>query len=174
MKGITLVECLFALSLSMMLFFFIGTFSVITFHHHETQSSWNLLQENTRIASSFLTKNLQKTGFVGCAFGSKNFYLSHPVTSDHHESSDSLSLQYLSESSAILLEPMRHPAFLKVTSTLLISKGDWMLITDCEHAEIFEVAKVSDFQGGKEITLKQSLKYLYAKNSEIRHYFTTR
>lgn len=174
--GITLIELLIAMSLSLWL---LGTLSIsycYMVRNHQLQVKFIKKHEDTKIAFNILRREIQLAGFIGCPRLTVEFLLYNPtsyaLTVNNQvqiESgySDTLTVRHRSIAENQLVVDMLANNELYMTNHYPVSVGDTLLISDCSHVDIFEVKGVSHRGNWQKITSKQALQFNYAKNALV-------
>ncbi len=180
--GMTLIELMFALVLSILMIGSLFEMYLIAENNKIAQETVISMQENAQIISEILKQRMRGLSYTGCAKLTSDFpftnHLSFPLSqknriepyhsSDVKKGTDAIQLWYLSEKSAILIEKMRDYSHLSLSASLSISPNDYLIISDCKTAETFQVKEIFPLDHGRqEIVLAEPLNKLYEINAEI-------
>lgn len=180
-KGISLVEQLFALTLSCLILSGVITIYLATDHQYHIQNGILSIQENSRVILPFVSRQLQTAGHIGCAKlnnqvsinSSTSFTLSlqNRIESyqdtDRKESSDGFTIRYKNINSAMLINDMTDFSTLQISTESSLKAGDILMISDCQHADIFQAMQSIKQKGSSIILTKKPLQHRYKKNAEI-------
>ncbi len=93
--GLTLVELMISLSISMLLILAVGSFYIANKSSYNIEEQLARLQESGRYANYYLTQEIRNAGFQGCSDSSevKSFDRTVLVTSESPESKTNITLQ---------------------------------------------------------------------------------
>src|SRR3990167_3722713 len=128
--GLTLIELMLALLIELSLF------GVII-------SIYLMSQQSALLATSIITKDVKKAGYIGCARLTSHFVLPYANYSLEPQTrlrgdAHSVTLAFASFPSASLLQPI-HGTSLIVSESPLFKPNDIAILSDCKHAEIVNV-----------------------------------
>lgn len=166
-KGLSLVEILVALVIS--LFLLGGVIQVYVGNKASYNFSEGLsrIQENARFAMDSIKRDIRMAGFRGCA--TENFvnnlnpagngysgnlydFFNNPsiqgTENDGLNNSDSITIRGAAPGQANVLEPYNSPTSAQIFANAsdLIQAGDIVLLTNCNGADVFQVTNIT--QGG--------------------------
>ena len=173
MKGATLLELLLALLLSFLLFSLLVTLYLAQQEHFQLKTDLVRLHQGAQRALSLLHEDLQMAGYLGCphlraALALKNT-TALSLTSKTKLSFDGnlLVVKHRSLKAVPLLQPMETPNTLFVSEAASFSEGQLLLLSDCQHADLFEVATIEKDGQRQRLTPKVPLGYLYREGAEL-------
>lgn len=180
--GMTLLELMLALLLSLFVLSAVSEIYFISEHNYEAQSALRTLQENARMTSEILPEKIKMAGFIGCArltddFPFKNhtqMLLSRHNKMTYYQSqlnkpgTDAFTLWQASNQSELLLQSMQDNSTFFIAKKLTISAGDILFISDCKTVELFHVKEVKNANKDElKVTTVEPLTKLYQQNAEI-------
>ncbi len=183
--GMTLIELMLAIIISLLILSILSTIYLVTEKNNSTQIAMSHIQENSRIATHWLSTNLRAAGYLGCAKLTDDFPLinyppyaltpANKISSYRGEemksNSDAITILNASVSSATLVMPMHSYSTLYLSAKPHFSEGDVLLISDCKSAEIFLVKEASVVnQGVQKITTKKPLHTQYQQYAEVSQF----
>lgn len=181
--GMTLIELLLALSLSLFLITLIFEIYLIAENNQRTQSDLISLQESEQILSQILQRHIHMAGYIGCAKLTDDFpfynHLSENIGVNNiieffqlsEKNSDGIKIWRASTSSAMLTKPMRGYGTLYVTKSLHFFPGERIIISDCKTAELVRIKQVSSLSDGtQKIIMSTPLKKLFTPPAEVREF----
>lgn len=171
-KGFSLLELLITITLtsvilyaSMQLFF-------------QLKEGWRtrlaVLQQNdeANFIIDTLTTDIKQAGYIGCAKlnASFNFFPGNQTLLNAKNfltgSRETLTLRHASTRFAVLLKNMNNVT-LHITSLPTFHANEWVIISDCTAAEIFQIKTVSFSQGMQKITAITKLQHLFKEGAEL-------
>lgn len=178
-QGFSLIEVLLALVLSMVVMNGVLMMWLSLKNTGRTQEEVAQWQENGRLLSHILSRDLRVAGFIGCGHLSRDF----PVLNHTHNSAFNLSLNnslqgyegdavgvyYLALTPVVSLQADTHYNQLITGEKPVLKKGDVLLISTCSHAEIFQLAQVQTLskQHQQILTPTENLNYLYTPTDQL-------
>ncbi len=181
--GVTLIELMLALSLSVLILGMIIETYVAANATHEAQTALNAIQENARSASEFLSTHIRAAGFIGCARLTDEYPFTHhleinlPRPVSHYQDkemktgTDAIAVWHAGNASVLLMKTMKEKNILYVSTGFDLAADDWLIISDCKTTETFAIKTVSVLQNGwKKIISAVPLEKLYEKNAEINQF----
>lgn len=180
-KGVTLLEMLMALTVSLVLLLFLSTAYLATERHHQTQTAMAALQMNAVVVAKLLANELKQVGYFGClsregllSMQNQTLYPIHEANQlsfakDHHGLTQ-ITVRHRSKAYALLKESMRDNQTLSVLPGLEIKKGDVLVLADCKSAAIFPVVDVIHLADDSlKVTAAYPLNKRYLAHSEVGH-----
>ncbi len=183
--GLTLIELILALTLSLFLISLSIEIYLLAEKSQRAQAALISLQENQQILSQILRQHIRMAGFSGCGRFSSDFpfynhlpqYISlnnkiaiYPHT-DIKTNTDGITLWHAGIHHAKLSKNMQGYATLYVTANPIFAVGDNLIISDCKSVDLFKVKRVIIFHDGtQQIIAKTPLSKLYAQNAEISEF----
>lgn len=128
---------------------------------NQTEASWIL---------ELLAQEIKQTGFTNCRRIENDFTVNsrsglqltakNTLTIKNNE----LILQYMGFPTAVLYN---HPTHIITTLKPSYKIAEWLIIADCEHAEIFQIAHIAYHKQQQMIYPTLALQYAYATYAEI-------
>ncbi len=184
-RGTTLIEVMISLTLS---FFLLGLVTAIywaTERHNERLTALTRLHAHSHFVLQKLAMEIQAAGFIGCPRLTADFPLGSTIGASltvankleltpAAEGGTEVTVRHRSLKAAALGAPMMQSSVLEIASSLPVSSGDWLLISDCRHAELFQVAEVRSGGDWQRLTALRPLQYRYAENAEVGELEITR
>lgn len=173
MSGMTLIELLICLALEIFLLGLLCSMYLFNQNCHHWQSMLIKMQDNAQTTINLLTSNIKKSGYIGCARLTKDFPLISSVPTILTAmnklvgAANEITVQFMEFPGAYLIQETAEN--LIISSHLNIKIGDLLLISDCKHAEIFQV---KDYHVNKQtqiITPVSALKFHFDQFAEIGH-----
>lgn len=150
--GYSLIELLIALSLSVILLSGLVEVYLSVKNTYQKQTALSRLQENARLASIILTKNISMAGFVGC--NSKDF--SDAIIGDNNK----ITIKKADENLTYLTEDfLPNTNIIKVENNPADKNNPELVIADCSHYDLFDSLKF----GEKIIEANKNFKHHYHK-----------
>lgn len=185
--GFSLIEVLLTLVLSMLIMNTISALWLGLANTSRMQEDQAQLQENGRLVSYILSRDLRMAGFIGCGKLTLNIGLPSSLNGYSGEinswnpalpttlkksvlpETDVISLYYLALTPVVSLQLGTQYNQLTVGETPKFKVNDMMLISDCSHAEIFKLGSVQQQTKQKQQILvpTQNLNYLYKTTDEL-------
>ena len=182
-QGLTLLEVMIVSGLTI---FIITSFTKLFIQYHR-----RLLKNQQVIAESLTAQKLMTllqseiamSGQIGCARLSDDFivqpYQQYSLTklNSLQLSANELTVQYQSTPTILLQETKNSRSFITDNGATM-QPDDIAVISDCEHAEIFQVKSVNHEQDKQHITTVNPLHFHFQAHAEIgklihHHYFLT-
>lgn len=180
-NGLTLIEMMLALTLSVLILSGIMEIYLATENNHLTLTALSSLQENGNIAIQLLSSDIRIAGYIGCAKLTPHFPLTtHVATSmtpenkiENYQSvaikeeSDAITLRHASSENATLLQPMQSKSILSITQKPKFHQNDNLIISDCKTAEIFSIKKIVASKDKRQIFTRQPLNTYFNAFAEV-------
>lgn len=179
-KGMTLLEVMLTLSLSLLI---TTALTTLYLHYHHAYLHQQLLQSHQRDANKLmliLSDEIAAAGHIGCPRVSASFtvipYLDNSLTVMNALESEerSITLRYQSFPGATLLFANSHPSRLIADRKLQFHPNQIGIISDCLHAEIFQVKAVHQHHDSQVIDTMLPLHFSYLPFAELGHYIVHR
>lgn len=179
-NGISLIEMLISLTLGILVLSCLIAIFTATEKNHKKLIALNTLQENLRIVTQILRSEIQYAGYIGCAKLNDEFMMVNHTSylidknkiittnQDVNTHSDSITVMHADVMHSNLLR--HYGEILEVTASPVFAKGDTLIISDYQHAEIFQVKNSSLKNGIQKITAETQLVYHYDKSAEISRF----
>jgi prepilin-type N-terminal cleavage/methylation domain-containing protein len=141
-NGMTLIELLIAMLISLFILSMVTTIYVASEKNQQIQIALTTIQENARIAIESLRIDLHLAGNMGCGrlradFPLKNVDLTpaNKIIATEH----TITIRGASAEKADLLETMQAEDILYVSSEPRFKVGDVVMISNCDSAEVFSI-----------------------------------
>ena len=175
--GIMLIEFMVAMLISLLLLGLLGTTYLAAEKNQAAQAACFLVQENGRLATQLLGRNIHQAGNVGCARLAADFPLSSALQdglAPHTKiqgTDKTLTLRGGSLASGYLAQAMQTPSVLYVSSSLPVTVGDSLMVSDCQTAAIFQVKSIEKVSATlQKIVSVLPLPKRYNMNAEVHTY----
>jgi len=180
--GITLIELMLALALSILIIGGIFEIYLIAENNRLIQTTVITMQEDAQMITQLFKGQIHAAAYMGCAKLTNDFPFKNNLPfkisqknkieryqdTDVKEGTDAIRIWHSSMQSAILNKTMQNHLNLYVTSNIPILVDDNLIISDCKTAESFRVKKIFTLENGmQKIITNVPLKKLYEKNAEI-------
>jgi hypothetical protein len=166
--GLLLVSCLFKLYISMQ-------------KSYQLHTSLTQVQASLQSTLDILTHEIRLAGYIGCAKLTDDFpiksYQSYSLTTKNKLQlfETAVSVKHASQKYVNLARPMQSFFTLELTNQHTFKVGDILIISDCRHAEIFCVKKISHLRDKQIIVPDGGLHSLFDDIAEVSrfesHYF---
>lgn len=173
-KGVTLIELMLALTMSMMGLSIIITIFIAAQKSYLIQSDLSHIQETARTVTALFTSVIQRAGYIGCARLTEVFPLANSTPYEINsknkmviEKGNEITIRNASVLHANLIENMQSLSEIETTSSPHFSVGDVLLVSDCQSADIFQVDKILPYKNHQIIIPKYPLMNKYKNNSEV-------
>lgn len=168
-RGLSFIEILIALSLSVMLLAFIMKLYLSLQNNAHLQAEITHLHEKRDVALEILRKELHLAGFIGCHRITKQFLVlpSQIFTADNaiEVIAKTISVRHMSYPYAHLVKAEGNVLY--VTKDINFSSGETVIIADCKRAEIFKLAKVTHLIGQQKLFLSKPLSFEFKQHAYI-------
>lgn len=176
LSGVMLIELMIALTISFVVMAALVEMYLSNQKSYKLQTALSDIQFNAKSAIAFLAADIQAAGRIGCARLSADFPLesatSYTMTLKNKLTviNANLSVRHAEQVTGRLKEAMQQPTILQVETRENYQVGDILVIADCNKAEIFKIAHVSNSHGLKRITSTEPLHDLYDQHAEIARF----
>jgi hypothetical protein len=157
--------------IGMVLFIIVIRLYLISEKSTHLQQALTHIQDDAHDAIYILTSEIKKAGNIGCARLTSDFpvaaYREYTLTAENkrivhdHE----LIIRYMDYPHASLLKITNHSLWVSNHAKFL--EEDILVISDCKHAEMFQVAQIKMEENKQKLITTSPLKYHYEKNAEI-------
>ncbi len=178
--GLTLIELMISLTLSVV----IGAILFDCYHRAHIslnmQSSIYQLQASANTVFDAIVSEIQQAGYIGCAHIMPGF----PIYSDGE---DALSInnqlevkdnyfisRHASYINVALIQQSNNLHTLYVGDEIKFKTRDKLIISDCLHAEIFQVRKIYHLQHQQKLETLTPLHSMFAEGAEIAYFEVNR
>jgi type IV pilus assembly protein PilW len=172
--GFVLTELIIATTLGLLLLSALIEVYLSTQRSIQLQVALYQNQQRAKEVIDFLSSEISKAGYVGCAYLTDDFpvtpYLSYSLSANNKLSGHgdaSITVRYMEFPGADVLVPMRNSSTLFINAAIRFMKGDILVISDCNQAEIFEVGQISMVEGMQKIQPKMPLRHLFNRYAEV-------
>lgn len=185
-KGFFLTEALIAACLSAWLLTTLIILYLSQKHQNIYLNNISEVQENIRLTVNELSRDIRTAGYFACFSGNKrdilksNFltiysgrknrwYPNLPISLRNKVKTDTdiLEIQKMETQQTDLLQTMISFNSLMVSKHQHFSPGEWIVVSNCQHAEIARLESVILNDSNQFLALKTSLNYLYEKNAIV-------
>lgn len=182
LRGLTLIEMLIGLCITILMTASLGQLSRLMFKNHWTWVSMMTLQADRMRLISELNQTLSYAGVIGCAVLSNDFPIINHTEFPYSRfnrinvyrdgavkpGTDAISIREGGDVISTLLLKMPTRSDLTVDAQSSFKVGDIILIADCQTADIFQVKSISTEKNGqKSLQSEKSLSREYAAGSEL-------
>jgi len=177
-QGTTLIEVLIGLTLSLFILGMAISISLAIEHQNELLLSLTGLHDHARIALQRLEMEIQAAGFIGCPRLAADFPWAetggYPLTAANTlvlastaRGDSSITVWHRSLEAAVLEAPIRESSVVEIATASPPKLGAVWVISDCRHAELFQIAAVRTAGRRQQLRTHQPLQYRYAENAEV-------
>lgn len=190
LSGFSLIELMIGLMISAMILTSVSTIYYSATKNFKYQESFNNRQDTVRTINNFLLHDFRMAGFIGCAKLTNSFPLINhssidftPIhviekfnTDKKKANTDAVLTRRTGDVYTVLTENMENPSVM-IVQPAHFQPEDWVMVSDCNHAEIFQIKHISiNSFGLQRITSTVELSSLYSAGSELsrveeHHYF---
>jgi prepilin-type N-terminal cleavage/methylation domain-containing protein len=199
--GLTLIELLIAMLLSSIVLLTAYTLLNYQQHYFAQHKAQIQLEQNKRFAQFMLSNAIRQAGFFGCRSLANSKITNHasdnkspnnkslvavfayqamgsswrpalPAGIKVKPGTDVLAIMYVNPSTAILSTPMLKPTdYISLNKTSLFNSGDIVVISDCEHADIFTIKQINGYKKQLQHTTPLSKAYgIPTEVGQLMHY----
>lgn len=133
----------------------------------------NQIQDHATTAIDIFASAIHQAGFIGCAKLTQDFPIYAQLPDLMHAQNKltgtdkEITVRYLGYPSSTLEVSMQNNSTLYVTNEKHFSRGDTVLISDCQQAEVFVIKEVYLFKNRQKIIAAQSLHKRYGQHADI-------
>lgn len=177
-RGATLIELMITFTLSLMVISLATGLYLAMEMQNERLNSWAVEEEKANFILQRLEGELHLAGFIGCPRLTEDFPLANetPYALNAH---NKLEIQLDSNGSSVLIirsrssiathlqEAMHQSSTLVLPSSFEVKPGTLLLISDCRHADLFQVAEVEREGSLQQVRTTRPLVYHYGVETEI-------
>lgn len=150
-------------------------------HNYQQQAAINVIKENGQTVAHILGHDIRLAGYIGCLrLSSDTPILSHINTTLSFDKKiqsekiqyagntiDTIVIQHAESAPETLLHTMNTTSNMDLTINHPFYKGDILLISDCNHVEIFQVKEATYTTNSQTLTATTPLKTYFKEKSEI-------
>lgn len=170
--GLTLIEMIIALSISVLIFALLVKFLLIIDHNRAIQKALIDIQEKSNHLREVFTQEIKKAGHIGCAtlnhsfpLTSLNYYrlsANNFLTGNNH----SLYISYVDFPNVILLRQKNENSLL-VSAEIHFKVKDVLVVSDCNKGEMIQVERIKLNKSVQTIFTHQPIKNHFEKFAEV-------
>jgi hypothetical protein len=173
LSGVTLIELLLALTLALLISSLLADMYVMSQKSNGLQMALSDIQDNAHTAIAIINTEIHKAGYIGCALLTEDFPLQHPANIVFTSKN---TLQIEPHEFSVRYADFPYARFHKMTpdfSTLYVSKNtrfsanDWLFLSDCKHAEIFQAKKIIFSDEQQKIIATHALHSSFGADAEV-------
>ncbi len=178
--GFSLVEMMVALTISLIL-------SALLLNHYvdangalSMQTSMYHLQEVVNISNDVITQEIQQAGYIGCAKLAPGFPIRHyqqyslTYANQLMVTGESIISRHASSLHAALLSISADKKSLYVSDNISFKPNDILIISDCQHAEIFKVKNIFHLNQQIKVETIAPLDGDFSVNTEVAYFESNR
>lgn len=179
--GMTLIEMMLALMLSLFVISALVEIYYVTENNYAAQSALLQLQQNARIANEILSSKVRMAGFMGCAHLTSKFPLINHTqinlsqrnkiayfqAAEMKPGTDGFAIWQAKSISGLLTNNMSDYSTIPISKEIPVSAGDVLFISDCKTTELFTVKASQNKNGEQIVSTSTPLNKLYAQSAEI-------
>ena len=177
--GMSLIELVMAMTSGLIILNLLIASYLAIQRHYQEQANLHAIRENGQTAFHIIDHDIRMAGYIGCPRLTANFpIISHTeetlnrhnmIESEAHNNSmsDTITVRHADFPPASLLRPITNKLELTASNTPTFAKNDILIISDCKHAEIFKVNKVSSTKASQIISTNHPLQYNYQDTAEL-------
>jgi len=163
----SLMELLLAMSLSLLILILLTSVYLMLAQQRQQQVDLIIVQDNLRTALQILRSDIQAAGYSGCARSYPDFSWGSTPILHLNQTQTVVQLWYRDYQADAVLELSKQTNHLEVSSEVKMNPNDMVLISDCRHAELFQVIHVSEKSGRQKLVSSLPLKYAYGEDAEL-------
>ena len=171
--GMTLIEAMVVMVLECLIIYLLFDIFVNVERRHQIINQLNEIKYTGQTAIDLLNSELHQAGYIGCqSLNKANPVISHVPETITLENrivgyQNGVSVRHRSERSVQLLKKMHDYSHMYVSYDIKFHSNELLMISDCQHAEIFKLAKVTSTGHGQQLTLVTPLTFLFDKTAEV-------
>ncbi len=175
-SGVTLIESMLALSLSLLLLTIVFSLFLAGQKHFTQQKNMLAMQTKINLTKQILVSSVQQAGFLGCARLTPDFPLHNTTSVPTHflnkiavsnKKQTGFRVWFAGKKAEKLLRPMQDLTRLTVSPSWKIKPNDILVISDCKSIDIFTVANIFTRKHEIKIQTLQPLSKLYATDADV-------
>ncbi len=176
--GFVLIELIISMLLAITIIGSLFEIYLINQKSDRLQSALSQLQENTITVSNILNSAIHQTGLLNCLRLSANFNVrayqnySFTVNEKLQGNTNEIIVKYMDNASAVLQSMSENS--LVLSNDIKFNVEDLLIISNCEHAEIFKVASIKFHKNLQIIIPEQALFYHYSPPTEVAQFVINR
>lgn len=173
-KGLTLIELLLSITLGLVIMSFLFEIMLAGKQSDRLQTALQQIQVNANKAHYLLRRDIQAAGYIGCHRLSRDFHvLSYPplsLTVDNQlnsQNENEITIRHASLQSVILKKMTADGMTLYTGAEIKFTDNETVVISDCEKAEIVQIAKINHYKNEQKIITSKPLRQIFLPNAEI-------
>lgn len=180
--GMSLVEMMLGLTLSMMIFNVVIELYLAATKLINVQNALLSIEENQQMLTHIFRTSVHTAGFIGCAKLTSQFpiiqYPPYAITAANriesfHSSKMITGTQGITirsmNTQTVGLIAMQQNSMLEVSANQHFQQGDILVIADCKKAELFKIKNIIMMNHSIQIEPEARLQNSYASDAEIAH-----
>src|SRR5215208_309167 len=173
-RGFSLIEILMSISLSLILASLLFHILLISQKNYHYQIALHEIENHAQMVSTILHMELKKSGHIGCAHLSKSFLFISPLPFNDKNKleikNNRLTVRYQEFPEVHLNSISKDLTRLDLSAETHYAKNDWMIISNCTHAELFQIEKIMIYSDHQLIMPTAALHYEFDKGAEVAPY----
>lgn len=172
-SGVFIIELMISVVIGLILLGMLMGIYIAIQRHERLQHAMNKMQNNAKSVFSLFRYELHHAGQIGCPRLSADFpvrqYPGYSITANNklYGTDKMLEIRHAAFPNVVLEENMQEKTILYASRNIMYGSGDILIISDCQHAEIFQVSNVFVAHGMQKIISIRPLHNLYQQNAEI-------
>lgn len=169
----TLLELLICIALSLTIVSGLSSIYWITEKNHQQQLALNIIEDNARTAFHILKNDIQYAGYIGCAKLKTDDVIdanNRPYLSPWNRvygTENRITVIHANKLSAKVLKIADDASSVWVAATPVFKKDNIVMISSCQHAEVFSLKEVSYFNAMQRLSAISPWHYAYDSSSEV-------
>ena len=175
--GAILIELMITITLSLLLLTTLLQLYLTSMRSLHIQSALFDMQHQARTTIAILRESIHRAGYIGCAKLTTGFpiqqdapYSMTAYTKLQSGNQNSITVRYADFSHVTLTENMHDRRYLQATLEHRYKPGDILIISNCQHADIFQVKKILFSHHVQRMLSVHPLHHHYKKESEIARF----
>lgn len=178
-NGITLVELMISLVIGLILISLLFKIYITAHRSYQLQTDLNYIRHGADRTIAVLSSELKQAGYIGCLKLNNDFpdidYSSYHLNANNKiEIHDHmLVVQHASYQHAMLLS-MQSVNILLANRDVLFSTGDYVIISDCNHAELMQIKSIKQNAQYQFIESVKPLQHSYNQTAELSLFIVNR
>lgn len=158
-NGFALLELLIAISVASLLIALLLQMYLASQKVFQIQQNLLAIISNADSLRSIFKNEIHQAGFIGCRKLDNNKLMS--------DGANGIIIKHANTATNELLANMQDNIHVNVTTKSHLQAGDWLVISNCKHMELFRAAKVTNSHDTQEIIATAPLQYNYEQFSEV-------
>ncbi|MBV9575636.1 MAG: hypothetical protein JO149_03330 [Gammaproteobacteria bacterium] len=172
--GLAFIEFLFALTLGLLSLAVTYEIYLSAYHAYQLQMAFHHIQQNAKLSIHLLNTAIKEAGKIGCMQLTENYpllsYSLYSMTAKNKLigiGKNELIVRHIQLPTSTLIRPIQNHSIIFTDTSLAVTAGDILLISDCKHAELFVVSHVNTSHEEEIITSYTPLQYDYDASAEL-------